>query len=79
MPRREPAVADCVLNASGVSQIPVALSAVAHAPDGLVAVFTNKQTAVFSDGDSDRAPPDFSFGRDESRDKILVFAARFAG
>ena len=39
---------------------------VAHAPEGLVAVFADKQAAVFGDGDSDRAAPDFAFGRDEA-------------
>ena len=56
-----------------------ALPAVAHAPDGLVAVFADKQAAVFRDGDSDRATPDFAFGRDEAGHEVFVFAARFAG
>jgi hypothetical protein len=55
------------------------LSAVAHAPDGFVAVFADKQTTVFRDGDSDRATPDFAIGRDEAGHEVLVFAARFAG
>ena len=53
--------------------------AVAHAPDGAVAVFADEEAAVFGDGDSDRATPDFAFGRDEAGHEVYVFAARFAG
>ena len=56
-----------------------ALPAIAHAPDGLVAVFADKQAAVFRDGDSDRATPDFAIGRDEAGHEVFIFAARFAG
>jgi len=52
--------------------------AVAHAPDGAVAVFADEEAAVFGDGDSDRATPDFAFGRDEAGHEVLIFAARFA-
>jgi hypothetical protein len=57
----------------------MAVLLVAHAPDGLVAVFANKQAAVFCDSDSNRATPDFAIGRDEAGDKVFIFAARFAG
>ena len=56
-----------------------ASSPVAHAPDGLIAVFADKQAAIFRDGDSDRATPDFAIGRDEAGHEVFVFAARFAG
>jgi hypothetical protein len=36
----------------------MAVLLVAHAPDGLVAVFADKQAAIFRDRDSDRATPD---------------------
>ena len=42
----------------------MAVLLVANAPDGLVTVFADKQAAVFGDGDSDRATPDFALGRD---------------
>src|SRR5439155_20266690 len=35
----------------------MAVLLVAHSPDGLVAVFAEKQAAVFRDGDSDRGDP----------------------
>src|SRR5436309_10820997 len=54
-------------------------SAVAHAPDGAVAVFADKQAAVFCNGDSDRATPHFAVGRDETSDKIFVFTGCFTG
>src|SRR6478672_4380101 len=57
----------------------MAVLLIAHAPDGLVAVFTDKQAAIFRDGDSDRATPDFALGRDEAGHEIFIFAARFAG
>src|SRR5262249_19672222 len=53
-------------------------SNVAYAPDGFVAVFADKQAAVFRDGDSDRTTPDFAVGRDEAGHEIFIFAARFA-
>ena len=56
-----------------------ASSAVAHAPDGLVAVFAHKQTAIFRDGDSDWATPDFALGRNEPCHEIFIFAARLTG
>ena len=37
---------------------------IAHPPDGAVAVFADEEAAVFGYGDSDRATPDFAFGRD---------------
>ena len=52
---------------------------VAHAPDGLVAVFADEQGAVFRDGDSNGTPPDFAVGRDEAGHEVFIFAARFAG
>src|SRR5437870_12873901 len=54
------------------------LATVAHAPDCSVAVFADKKTAVFGDGDSDGATPDFAVGRDETGHEIFVFAARFS-
>ena len=57
----------------------MAVLLVANAPDGLVAVFADKQAAVFRDGDSDRATPDFAIGRDEAGHEVFIFAARFAG
>ena len=57
----------------------MAVLLVAHTPDGLVAVFANKQAAIFRDGDSDRATPDFAVGRDEAGHEVFIFAARFAG
>ena len=60
-------------------QTKIALPAVAHAPNGLVTVFTDKQAAVFGDGDSHRAAPHFSFGRDETGHEIFVFVACLAG
>jgi hypothetical protein len=54
------------------------LPAVTHAPDGAIAVFADKQAAIFRDGDSDRATPDFAFGRDEAGHEVFIFAARFA-
>ena len=57
----------------------MAVLLVAHAPDGLVTVFAEKQTAVFRDGNSDRATPDFAVGRDEACHEVFIFAARFAG
>src|SRR6478672_1222277 len=57
----------------------MAVLLVAHTPDSLVAVFANKQAAIFRDGDSDRATPDFAVGRDEACHEIFIFAARFAG
>ena len=56
----------------------MAVLLVAHAPDSLVAVFANKQAAVFCDGDSDRATPDLALGRNEACHEVFVFAARFA-
>ena len=53
--------------------------AVAHAPDGAVAVFADEEAAVLGDGDPDRATPDFALGRDEAGHEVFVFAARFAG
>ncbi len=52
---------------------------IAHAPDSVVAVLAEEQAAVFRDSDSDRAPPDFSFRRDEASDEVFVFAVRLAG
>ena len=52
--------------------------AVAHAPDGAVAVFADEEAAVFGDGDSNRATPHLAFGRHETRHKIFIFAERFA-
>src|SRR5215831_14761022 len=52
--------------------------AVTHAPNGLVAVFTNKQATIFRDGDSDRATPDFAVARDKAGHEIFIFAAGFA-
>ena len=52
---------------------------VADAPDGLAAIFADKQTAVFRNGNSDRATPDFAFGSDEASYEILIFATRVAG
>src|SRR5215471_17236629 len=57
---------------------PMTSPAVAHAPDGLVAVFTNKQATVFRDGHSDRATPNFAVGRDKAGHEVFIFAARFA-
>jgi hypothetical protein len=54
-------------------------SSVFHAPDGLVAIFTDKQAAVFRDGNSDRATPNFAFWSDEASYEILIFATRVAG
>jgi hypothetical protein len=54
-----------------------ASSAVANAPDGLVTVFAEEQTAVFGDANSDRATPDFAIGRDEAGHEVFVFAARY--
>jgi len=56
-----------------------ASSAIAHAPDGLVAVFADKQAAIFRDRDSDRATPDFAVGRDEASHEVFLFAACVAG
>ena len=53
--------------------------AVAHAPNGLVAVFAEKQTAVFRDSNPHRATPDFAVWRDEAGHEVLIFTARFAG
>jgi len=53
--------------------------AVAHAPDGLVAVFTNKEATIFRDVDSDRATLDFAVGREEASHEVFICAARFAG
>src|SRR5215470_14045773 len=58
---------------------PTTSSNVAHAPDGLVAVFTNQQATIFRDGDSDRATPDFAVGRNEAGHEIFILAGRFAG
>jgi hypothetical protein len=55
------------------------LSAVADAPDGTVAVFADQQAAVFGDGDSDRATPDFAVGRNEASHEVFVFTLRVAG
>ena len=49
------------------------LSDVSHPPDGAVAVFAEKEAAVFGNGDSDRATLHFPVGRDEPSHKILVF------
>ena len=57
----------------------MAVLLVAYAPDGLVAVLADKQAAIFRDGDSDRATPDFAVGRNEACHEVFVFAARFAG
>jgi hypothetical protein len=57
----------------------MAVLLVANVPYGLVTVFADKQTAVFGDGNSDRATPDFAVGRDEAGHEVLIFAARFAG
>ncbi len=35
-------------------------SAVAHLPDGAIAIFAEKQAAIFGDRDSDRASPDIT-------------------
>jgi hypothetical protein len=66
---------------SQVSAAPFGLesSSVADAPDGLVAIFTDKQAAVRRDGNSDRATPNFAFGSDEASHEILIFATRVAG
>src|SRR5262249_29111805 len=53
--------------------------AVAHAPDGAVAVFADEEAAVFRDRDADGATPDFAVGRNEASHKILVLAVRFSG
>jgi hypothetical protein len=58
-------------------RMPVLL--VAHTPDGLVTVFANKEAAVFGNGDSDRATPDFALGRNEPCHEIFIFAARLTG
>ena len=57
----------------------MAVLLVAHAPDGLVAVFADKQAAILRDGDSDRATPDFSVWRDEAGHEIFIFTKCFAG
>jgi hypothetical protein len=44
-----------------------------------LAVLTDEETAIFGNGDANRAAPDFAFGRDETGHEIFVFAARFAG
>jgi len=54
-------------------------SAVAHPPDRAVAIFAEKQAAVFGDRDSDRASPDITIGLDKSGDEIFVLTDRFAG
>ncbi len=54
-------------------------SAVAHLPDGAIAIFAEKQAAIFGDRDSDRASPDITIGRDKSGDEIFVLTDRFAG
>src|SRR5215472_9671359 len=69
----------CRLGGAQRTARPTTSSNVAHAPDGLVAVFTNKQAAVFGDGDSDRATPNLAVGRDEAGHEIFIFAAGFAG
>src|SRR5204863_646 len=51
----------------------------AYAPDGAVPVFADEKTAVFGHGNSHRATPDFTLGRDEAGHKILVFTTRFTG
>jgi hypothetical protein len=57
----------------------MAVLLVAHSPDGLVAVFADKQATVLGDRDSDGATPDFAFRRNKTGHEILIFAARFAG
>ena len=55
------------------------LPAVAHSPDGAVAVFADEKTPVFGHCDPDRATPNFVLRRDEAGHEVFVFAARFAG
>ena len=57
---------------------PSKLSAVAHAPDGAVPILAKEKGAIFCNGDSHRATPDFAFGRDKTSYEILVFPTRFA-
>src|SRR6266481_5172908 len=47
------------------------LSTVAHAPDGAVPIFAEENAAIFCNGDSHRAPPDFAFGREKTSYEIL--------
>lgn len=56
-------------------EIKIISSAVGDAPDGLGAVFANKQAAVFGDSDSNGTTPDFAVRRNEAGDEIFIFAA----
>src|SRR5467141_2003238 len=57
----------------------LSLLGVTHSPDRAVSVFAEQEAAVFGDGDSDRAAPNVSVGRDKTSHKIFILAARFAG
>jgi hypothetical protein len=54
-------------------------SAIGHPPDGVVAVFAEKEAAVFGNRDSDRATPHIPVGSDKSSHKIFVFTECFPG
>lgn len=43
-----------------------------------LAVLTDEETAIFGNGDANRAAPDFAVGRDEAGHEILIFAERFS-
>src|SRR6266481_776652 len=55
------------------------LLSVTDTPDGAVAVFTEKQRAVFRHSNPDRPTPDTAIARHEAGNEIVVFAEHFAG
>src|SRR6266550_3848414 len=57
----------------------LSLLGITHSPDRAVSVFAEQEATVFGDGDSDGAAPNVSVGRDKTRHKIFILAARFAG
>src|SRR5207248_10679850 len=52
---------------------------VGYPPDGPVAVFAEKEAAIFRDRDSDGSAPNVTFGRDEAGNEIFILADCFAG